>query len=118
VCPISCAAVQNRIRCTHGPGFASPAGACEMKDSLKMAQPCRWAVPMSSNMIPPSPVPMSCWRAKSTQTAHCGASFQRDQWASMASCISWSDQVVLGPAPAIGTALSPPVLVTRMPSRA
>jgi hypothetical protein len=59
VWPISWTAVQNLIRCTHGPGFASPAGAWEMKEPLKIAVPWRCAVPMSSNMIPPRVGPWS-----------------------------------------------------------
>ena len=73
---------------------------------------------MSSNITPPSDVPVSWSRAKRTHTAHCGASTQRDQCACIASCISWSDQVVFAPASPIGIVESPPVLVTSIPTRA
>ena len=85
-----------------------------MNEPLKIDVPCRCATPMSSNMTPPRLVPVSCSRANRTQTAHCGASAQRDQCACIASCISWSDQVPGG----VGITESPPVFVTWIPSRA
>lgn len=58
-CPISCTAVQKRIRRANASGAGSFGGSSEMNESEKIAQPCRWAVPMSSNMMPPSLRPRS-----------------------------------------------------------
>jgi hypothetical protein len=59
-CPISWIAVQKRIRSIQAAGFGSFAGAFAMNESTKSAVPWRWFGPMSSNMIPPRFVPLSC----------------------------------------------------------
>jgi hypothetical protein len=41
------------IRATQAAAAGSPAGASEMKESLKIAVPWRWFGPMESNMMPP-----------------------------------------------------------------
>src|SRR5215210_5853363 len=95
-CPISCTAVQKRIRSIHAAGFGSFVGGCEMNESTNRAVPCRWFGPMSSNMIPPRPEPASCMDAKKIHIAHCALLAKRDQWICIASCISMSDHVVPG----------------------
>ena len=47
------------LRLIQAAGLGAPVGGSAMKESVKIAVPCRWFVPMSSNMIPPRPVPAS-----------------------------------------------------------
>src|SRR6266540_5613719 len=80
VCPISWHAVQNFIRCTNATGAGSLAGGGSlMNEFAKIEQPCRCAVPMSSNMMPPSPCPWSDSPANSVHTCHCATSAHFDQ---------------------------------------
>src|SRR2546425_408811 len=79
VCPISWAAVQKRIRWTQAAGFGSPGGAFWMNEVSNMAVPSRWVGALSSNMIPPRLVPISCRAAKNTHADHCAFGAKRDQ---------------------------------------